>query len=396
MAGNGAAPLAGIRVVDLGRYQAGPRCALVLARLGAEVIKVERPQGDESRENGPLVRGQSAYWVQYNSGKKSITVNFRSQEGKQVVKDLVKVSDILIQNFRPGVIDQMGLGYEVLRSLNPGIIMVNISAYGQFGPYRDRIGFDQVGQAISGHMAMTGFPGTPPTKTYFPVVDRITALHAAIGALAALHERQASGMGQCIDVSLGDSGYSMMEIDMAAYVGTGFVGKRDGNRITAPPNNTYQCSDGWVYITASAQDMWANFARLIGKPEWATDPQFGSRQKRYDRFDMIDEAINAFTIKMTVAEAVAYFNKNDIACAPVREIPEAAADPLPWERRVLVEVPDPVAGTIHVSGDYWHFSRSPVVVGSPPRVGEHTDEVLTGVLGYPKEKVAALRSAGAI
>mgnify|MGYP005858941523 CR=1 FL=1 len=396
MAANGTGPLAGIRVLDLGRYQAGPRCGLILARMGAEVIKVERPQGDESRENGPMVRGQSAYWVQYNAGKKSITVNFRSERGKQVVKDLVKVSDILIQNFRPGVIDAMGLGYEVLRSLNPRIIMVNISAYGQFGPYRDRIGFDPIGQALSGHMAMTGFEGMPPIKTHFPVVDRITALHAAIGALAALHEREVSGMGQCLDVCLADSGYSMMEIDITAYKGVGHLGRRQGNRLGAPPNNTYQCADGWVYITAGAQDMWPNVARTIGRPEWAEDPRFGSRQKRAEHADVVDGAINAFLADKTVEQAVELFNRSDVPCAPVRDVPGAANDPHPWERRLLVEVPDPVAGSIHVSGDYWHFSRSQVQVGSPPTVGQHTEEVLREVLGYTPEQVAALRAEKAV
>ena len=155
--------LEGIRVLDLGRYQAGPRISLVLARMGAEVIKVEAPGGDESRANGPKVRGQSAYWVQYNSGKKSLGLNLRSDKGKEVLCDLIKVSDILVQNFRPGTIATMGFPYERLRELNKGIIMVNVSAYGQYGPYRDRIGFDPIGQAISGMMSLTGFPGNPPT-----------------------------------------------------------------------------------------------------------------------------------------------------------------------------------------------------------------------------------------
>ncbi|MBM3946576.1 MAG: CoA transferase, partial [SAR202 cluster bacterium] len=161
-------PLEGIRVIDLGRYQAGPRCGLMFARLGAEVIKVERPQGDESRANGPFVRGQSAYWVQYNSGKKSLTLDLRKDAGRQVLRDLVKVSDVLVQNFRPGVMDQMGFGYEALRAINRRIIMVNVSAYGQDGPYRDRIGFDPVGQAMSGLMSITGFPGGPPTRVATP------------------------------------------------------------------------------------------------------------------------------------------------------------------------------------------------------------------------------------
>jgi formyl-CoA transferase len=161
--------LEGVRVLDLGRYQAGPRIGLVLARLGAEVIKVEAPGGDESRAMGPKVRGQSAYWVQYNSGKKSLGLNMRTAKGKEIVGELVKVSDILIQNFRPGTIAAMGLGYDTLRELSKGIIMVNVSAYGQDGPYRDRIGFDPIGQAISGMMSLTGFPGSPPTPNLIKI-----------------------------------------------------------------------------------------------------------------------------------------------------------------------------------------------------------------------------------
>ena len=173
----------GIRMLDLGRYQAGPRCGLMFARMGAEVIKVESLSGDESRRNGPTVRGQSAYWVQYNSGKKSLAINLRTDEGKAVLRDLVKVSDILLQNFRPGTIDIMGFGYEKLKELNPKIVMINVSAYGQYGPYAERIGFDHIGQAIGGMMAMTGNEGDPPIRTHFPLIDRITALHATIGAL---------------------------------------------------------------------------------------------------------------------------------------------------------------------------------------------------------------------
>ena len=184
-------PLEGIRMLDLGRYQAGPRCGLMFARLGAEVIKIESLDGDESRKNGPTVRGQSAYWVQYNSGKKSLAINLRTGEGKEVLRDLVKVSDVLLQNFRPGTIEKMGFGYDVLEELNPRIIMINVSAYGQYGPYRDRVGFDPIGQALGGMMSLTGFPGDPPIRTFFPLIDRITALHATIGALAALRERGA-------------------------------------------------------------------------------------------------------------------------------------------------------------------------------------------------------------
>ncbi|MBI4234267.1 MAG: CoA transferase, partial [Chloroflexi bacterium] len=234
-------PLEGVRVLDLGRYQAGPRCALMLARLGAEVIKIEKPgEGDESRVNGPFVRGQSAYWVQYNSGKKSLTLDLYKEQGRAVLRDLVKVSDVFLQNFRPGVIEEMGFGYPALRELNRRIVMLNVSAYGQYGPYRDRTGFDPIGQAISGLMSMTGFPESPPIRTYSPIIDRITALHATIGVLAALRERDLSGEGQAIDVCLADTGFTLMEIPITAYLGAGIVPQREGNRGRTPPTNAYR------------------------------------------------------------------------------------------------------------------------------------------------------------
>ena len=244
--GHTAAPLDGVRVLDLGRYQAGPRCALMLSRLGADVIKIEPPGGEESRGNGPNVRGQSAYWVQYNSGKRSLGLNLYSEAGKEILRDLVKVSDILIQNFRPGVISEMGFSYDVLKALNPRIIMVNISAYGQYGPYRDRVGFDTIGQAISGLMMSTGSEGMPPIKTSFPLVDRITSLHATVGALAAMWEARISGEGQSLDVALADTGYTTMEIPISYYKGTGKVNARTGNGSSFV--NTYECKDGWIYL----------------------------------------------------------------------------------------------------------------------------------------------------
>ena len=221
-------PLHGIRVIDLGRHQAGPRCAQVLARLGAEVIKIERLGGEETRYHAPWVRKQSAYWVQYNSGKKSLSLDLRRQEGKDVLRRLVKISDVLVQNFRPGTIDDMGFGYKVLRELNPGIIMVNVSAYGQFGPYREQIGYDPIGQTMSGIAMVTGEEGMPPIRAGVPIIDRTTALHAAIGTLAALHERTISGEGQTLDVCLADSGYSLTEIPITAYHGAGVKPERWG------------------------------------------------------------------------------------------------------------------------------------------------------------------------
>jgi crotonobetainyl-CoA:carnitine CoA-transferase CaiB-like acyl-CoA transferase len=386
--------LEGIRVIDLGRYQAGPRIGLVLARLGAEVIKVEAPGGDESRRMGPLVRGQSAYWVQYNSGKKSLGLDLRTAKGKEVLRRLVKVSDIVIQNFRPGTIDAMGLGYEALRQLHRGIIMVNVSAYGQYGPYRDRIGFDPIGQAISGMMSLTGFPGDPPTRTYNPVIDRITALHGTIGALAALRERELSGEGQCVDVCLADTGFSMTEIQCAAYLGEGTIPERTGNGQGL--TNTYQTSDGWVLIAAVSDNIWPRLCEAIDALDWQTDPRFQRLSDRARAWRDIEARLQPWFAARTVQEAVAIFAKLGIPINPVNDVPAAAHEPQLHERELLVEVPDPIAGSIHVSGKNIKLSRSEIVVGSAPVPGQHTADILTALLKYSAEEVQALTAEGVV
>ena len=383
-------PLEGIRVLDLGRHQAGPRCAQVLARLGAEVIKIERLGGEETRTHGPWANGQSAYFVQYNSGKKSIAMDLRKDKAKGILRDLVKVSDVFLQNFRPGTIAKMGFGYDVLYELNPRIIMVNVSAYGQFGPYKERIGYDPIGQAMSGIMMITGEEGMPPIRAGVPIIDRTTALHAAIGTLAALREREISGEGQTIDVCLADTGYSYTEIPITAYTGGGELPRRGES--AAPPSGAYPCKDGWVLISSGDQHQWPRVCRALGRPEWMEDDRFTERHNRSKNGEAVDAAVREVLADMTMREGIEHFTAHDVTAAPVNTIAQAAEDPHPWERGALVEVPDPIAGKINVSGDFWHFSRTPAVVGPTPMPGEHTDELLTGLLDYTPEQLDELRA----
>ena len=382
-------PLENIRVIDLGRHQAGPRCAQVLARMGADVIKVERLGGEETRYHGPWVRKQSSYWVQYNTGKKSLSIDMRKDKAKEILQKLVKVSDVLVQNFRPGTIENMGFGYDVLKEINPRIVMVNVSAFGQFGPYRDNIGYDPIGQTMSGITMVTGEEGMPPIRTGVPIIDRITALHAAIGTLSALHEREISGEGQSIDVCLADTGYSMTEIPITAYHGTKVPPQR-GDR-GAPPGGIYPCKEGWVLLSAGDQHHWHRVCNALNKPEWLEDPRFTSRTERAKNRDLVNDAINELLATMTMEQGIDHFRHHDVVAAPVNTIPQAAEDPHPWERRTMVEVPDFLAGSIAVSGDYWHFSRTPVTVGSTPQVGEHNEQILSGLLGYSDEEINQLR-----
>jgi len=389
--GNGG-PLAGIRMLDLGRYQAGPRCALMFARMGAEVIKVEALKGDESRQNGPTVRGQSAYWVQYNSGKKSLAIDLRTEKGKEVLTRLVKKSDILLQNFRPGTIDIMGFGYDVLKKLNPKIIMINASAYGQYGPHKDKVGFDPIGQAMGGMMYQSGLQGDPPTKTAFPLIDRITSLHATIGALAALWEREISGEGQAIDVSLADTGFTVNEIPIAAYLGEGYVTERPTSYGGAenPLGGMYETSDGFVIIAAGNDNIWKRMCEAVGKPEWLTDERFSSRAARAENGEAINGVLSSWFAEREMKEVVDYLSEHSIPCAPVNNVEQAANESHLHEREILMEVPDPIAGKIHVAGKMIKFSRTEMVVGSTPTIGQHTEEILRDIAEYSEDEIKAL------
>ena len=389
--GNGG-PLAGIRMLDLGRYQAGPRCALMFARMGAEVIKVEALKGDESRQNGPTVRGQSAYWVQYNSGKKSLAIDLRTEKGKEVLTRLVKKSDILLQNFRPGTIDIMGFGYDVLKKLNPKIIMINASAYGQYGPHRDKVGFDPIGEAMGGMMYQSGLKDDPPTKTAFPLIDRITSLHATIGALAALWEREISGEGQAIDVSLADTGFTVNEIPITAYLGNGHNPERPTSYGGAenPLGGMYETSDGFVIIAAGNDNIWKRMCEAVGKPEWLTDERFSTRAARAENGSAINGVLSSWFAEREMKEVVEYLSEHSIPCAPVNNVEQAANESHLHEREILMEVPDPIAGKIHVAGKMIKFSRTEMVVGSTPTVGQHTDEILKDIAEYSEDEIKEL------
>ena len=387
-------PLAGLRVLDLGRYQAGPRCALMFARMGAEVIKVEALNGDESRRNGPTVRGQSAYWVQYNSGKKSLAINLRTDEGKEVLRDLVKVSDIFLQNFRPGTIDIMGFGYDVLKELNPKIIMINVSAYGQTGSMKDQVGFDPIGQAMGGLMSLTGTPDDAPMRTAFPLIDRITSLHATIGALAALRERDISGEGQTIDVCLADTGFTTNEIPISAYLGSGHVVQREGNGKGL--GGTYQTKDGWIIIAANNDAMWGRMCEAVNKTEWLEDTRFSTRVDRQANNDALEGELRDWFSERNTRDAAEHLSAHSVPCAPVNTIEQAANEPLLQEREMMMEIPDPVAGTMWVTGKSIKFGRTPMVVNPTPLIGEHTRELLSDVLGYDDEKIGSLEDSQVI
>lgn len=374
--------LDGITVLDLGRYQAGPRCAMILADLGAEVIKVEEPGGDESRGLGRV------YWSAYNRGKKSITLNLRSEQGKALLRALVPKVDMVLQNFRPGVMTAMGFGYETLKQLNPRIILINVSGFGQEGPYKHRPAYDPIGQAMSGLMSFTGFPDGPPVMTNASIIDRTTALHATIGALAALHRRDMTGAGQSLDVCLLDSAYTLMEIPISQYLLSDKEPQRNGNRAGGiAPANTYRAKDGWVYLLAVPQDMFGKFCRGIEREDLLTDSRFASLAARGAHARDLDTLVADWVREKTVAEVVAILERAEVPVAPVHSIPQAAHDPHLWERKMLVETEDPEGGRTFVPGLTVKFSDTPGAVGPIPRPGQHNNEIYCDLLGYKPEEV---------
>jgi len=379
--------LDGVRVLELARFQAGPRGGMLLSDLGAEVIKIEPPGGEETRRMPPLVRGQSVYFSVYNRGKKSVCLDLRSAQGKAVFARLVAKADVVLENFRPGIMKAMGFDYERLRELNPGIILVSVSGFGQYGPYRDRPAFDSLGQAMSGLMTLTGQPEGKPIGTASSVVDRYTALHATIGTLAALRHRERTGEGQIVDVCLLDSALTMVEIPTAYHLATGAEGGEGGR----PP---YRARDGWVVISAAGRDMAGKLMGIVagdGAAAGDATPMAGSVGAD-DRRARVD----AWCAAHTVEEICAALLAAGVPVAPVRTIPEVAQDPHLWEREMLVKMADPLAGEMYVPGVTIKLSRTPGRVGPVPTPGQHTDEVLAGVLGLDGAAIAALRRDHAV
>jgi crotonobetainyl-CoA:carnitine CoA-transferase CaiB-like acyl-CoA transferase len=382
--------LDGIKVLDMGRYQAGPRCAMILSDLGAEVVKLEAPGGDESRGIGKV------YWSVYNRGKKSITLNVRSEKGIALIKELVPKFDMLLQNFRPGVMAAMGLGYDTLKQLNPGLILINVSGFGQQGPYKHRPAYDPIGQAMSGLMSFTGFPDGPPVMTNSPIIDRITALHATIGALGALHRRDVTGQGQALDVCLLDTGYTLMEIPIANYLLTGKEPQRNGNSPGGiSPCNAYQAKDGWIYILAVPQDMFGRFCKGVGREDLLADERFSSIAGRGKHAKEIDGLVAEWVKARTVAEVSAVLEQAEVPFAPVHSIAQAAKDPHLWERQMLVEIEDQ-GDTTYVPGLTVKYSDTPGAIGTIPQPGDHNQEVYCGLLGYTPDDLAGWREAGVI
>ena len=371
--------LDGIRVLDLSRFQAGPRCGMVLSDMGAEVIKIEKPGGEDSRQAKPMVKGQSVYFSAYNRGKKSLCLDLRQDAGKAVFFDLLKTADVVLENFRPGTMEKMGLGYDELCKVKPDIIFIRASGFGQYGPYRDHAAYDSLGQAMSGLMMLTG--KGKPVSTAFSLIDRTTALHAAIGALGALRHRDQTGEGQIIDVCLMDSALTMVEIPTAYHLATGKEAEEQGR-------DAYVAKDGWVMISAGPSlQLNKRLHELIGQ-NYTGDTQSDSGSF----FGKSIPALADWCKQRSVAEVCEKVQAIGVPVAPVRTIPQVAEDPHLWEREMLVKVDDPYAGELHVPGLSIKFSKTPGKLGPVSTPGQHTEEILSKLLNYDSDKIARLRS----
>jgi CoA:oxalate CoA-transferase len=371
--------LDGVRVLELARFQAGPRGGMLLSDMGAEVIKIEPPGGEETRRHPPMVRGQSVYFSVYNRGKKSLCLDLRSARGKEIFAALVPKADVVLENFRPGVMAAMGFDYERLRALNPGIILTSVSGFGQYGPYRDRPAFDPLGQAMGGLMSLTGQTEGRPVGTATSLVDRYTSLHATIGTLAALRHKERTGEGQLVDVCLLDSALTMVEIPTSYYLATGQEGGEGGR----PP---YRTKDGYVVISAAGREMAARLMKIVGG-EADDTPMAGSSAN-----DRRRALVEQWAAEHTTAEVWQTLHEAGIPSGPVRTIPEVAKDPHLWEREMLVKKPDALAGEMYLPGATIKFSKTPARVGEVPTPGQDTDEVLGRLLGYDRATLDGLRA----
>jgi crotonobetainyl-CoA:carnitine CoA-transferase CaiB-like acyl-CoA transferase len=378
--------LDGIRVLELARYQAGPRGGMILSDLGAEVIKIEKPGGEETRRSPPLVRGQSVYFAVYNRGKKSLCLDLRDPRGKGIFAALVPTADVVLENFRPGTMAQMGFGYEQLCALKPDIILTSVSGFGQYGPYRERPAFDPLGQAMSGLMSLTGAPVGTPLGTATSLVDRYTSLHATIGTLAALRHRDRTGEGQLVDCCLLDSALTMVEIPTSYYLATGEEGGESGR----PP---YRAKDGYVVISAAGSAM---ATRLMNIATGGDEASVGGLTNRLGPSDPRHQAVAKWCAENTVDHIVKTLLDAEIPVAPVKTIPEVAGDPHLWEREMLVKLPDALAGEMYLPGATIKLSKTPGHVAPVPTPGQHTDELLSRLLGYDRATLDELRRAAVI
>lgn len=390
-----AGALDGVRVVDFSRMYAGPFASMLLRELGAEVIKVEfREVGDACRTIPPITEGGEGYnFTILNRGKKSITLELKSEEGQRIARDLIVRADILLENFTPGVMDKLGLGYDDVKKINHRLIYASLSGFGQTGPYTNKPAFDMIAQAMGGLMSVTGFPQNPPTKCGPAIADLSGGAFTVIAILAALQKRNSSGVGQKIDISLTDCIWLFTSVEtLAPYVLTGTSPGRIGNmHPSIVPWNTYQARDGYVILCIVTIGQWQKLAEVMGRRDLITDPEQCTMSNRVKRRAELDPIVADWVRGRTVAEVQQLMDSAELPCAPILDTGQIVADPHMQSRQMTVEVEQVLSGPLKMPGTVFKMSETP---GDPyppsPFLGEHNSEIYGGLLGYSEDRINEL------
>jgi formyl-CoA transferase len=394
--------LEGIRVLDLTQYEAGPSSTQMLAWLGADVIKIEPPGGEQGRTALSDTKGEDAwFFMLLNSCKRGVTLNLKSPRGKAMFQELARTADVVVENLGPGSMDRLGLGYQALRALNPRIIMASVKGFSAGGPYSDYKSFEWIGQAMAGAMSMTGHPDGPPTKAIGGLADTGAGLHTAIGILAAIVQRQTTGVGQQVEVAQQDAVVNLLRIHLRETYVTGKPAMRQGNRsAVAAPSNIYRCHPGgpndYVFIHCATQEMWASLTRIVGRPELASDPRYADRRDRVQFVDEIDAAIEAWTSRRSKQEVTAILAGAGVPCGSVLDSREVLTDPHLKATGFITELEHPRRGPYPMPGNPVRLSDSPTDVVRAPLLGEHNAEVYGKLLGLGEAELDTLRREGAI
>ncbi|MES2362593.1 MAG: CoA transferase [Pseudomonadota bacterium] len=392
-------PLSGHRVVELSSTIAGPVCARLLADFGADVIKIESPEGDPGRNFGAQVDGVSLYGTSMYRNKRAIVLDLKNPEGREIALKLLDKADVLVENFRPGVLDRLGLGEEVLRKRNPGLVTVRISGYGQTGPYRDLPGYGAICEAVAGVRHLTGDPDRPPARCALPTTDYLTAVYAAFGTVMALYERTRSGLGQMIDVALYESAFSQMEEAVPSYERTGVIPMRQGSRLmNTAPNSLYPTNDNhWVLIGANNDAIFKRLANIMGHAEWGTDSRYATQRARGERVDEVDGLVTAWTSQRSADEVQRLLTAAEVPVSRVNTIADIFEDQHYKAREMLMKIPHPKLGEVTMTGVVPKMSRTPgQITKAGSGIGEDTREVLMDELGFTAQEVDRLAASRAV